>query len=257
MNSAFRQKFVFSETSSRMACKKADAADAQREKHRQEAHVQAQLAAVIASDDECRSAEESTSCEVAALKQKLAVAERAEAKARAARDKSCKAKTAVDRKARERSRTVSSPPAHRIPDRPLVYELLPFDFAFMTVSVNVLAKHRQGPFTATHPKSVSWTRNALMAHMEDFLTGTLQLILTGKSASFVPSTVNAACGLLFTLRVPYSRATTTLHWPKHIQVSHGSDTDRRGRPPTKRGCRSPDARTRRDSRGDGSSLRST
>ena len=133
------------------------------------------------TDDECRSAEESTSSEVATPKQKRAVAERAEAKARAARDKSHKAKAAVDRQARQRSRAASSPPTTRIPDCPFEYELLPFDCAFMTVPVNALAKHRREAFTAIHANSVSSTGHSLLANMEDFTTGTLQLILASKS----------------------------------------------------------------------------
>ena len=54
------------------------------------------MAAVTATDNECRSVEESTSSEMATLKHKLEVAERSEARARAARDKSRKAKAVVD-----------------------------------------------------------------------------------------------------------------------------------------------------------------
>ena len=73
--------------------------------------------------------------------------------------------------------------------------------------------------------------------------------LTSKSASFILSTVNTACTFLLALRVAYSKASTTPHWPTHLSARHGSDTDRRGHLPTKRGYRSPDARARRDSKG--------
>lgn len=99
--------------------------------------------------------------------------------------------------------------------------------------------------------------HSLLAHVEDSPTGTLQLIDASKSASFILSTVRAASNLLFALRVAYSKAATTPHWPTHLQARRGSDTDRRGRPPTKRGCRSPNARAGRDSRGGGSCSRST
>ena len=49
------------------AADEADAEDAQRERDRREADFQARVAATIATDGECRSAEESTSSEVATL----------------------------------------------------------------------------------------------------------------------------------------------------------------------------------------------
>ena len=71
----------------------------------------------------------------------------------------------------------------------------------MTLPVNVLAKHRQDGFTTALAKSGSSAGHSLLAHMEDFPAGTLQLILASKSASFIPYTVNATCTLLFALRV--------------------------------------------------------
>ena len=137
------------------------------------------------------------------LKQKVEAAERFEVRARAGRNKSRMAKAAIDRQARERGRAASSALAPRIPERPFKYEPLPFDCAFMTVSVNVLAKHRRDAFTAAHTKSVSSVGNSLSAHMKDFPIGTLQLILASRSASFMPSTVNAVCTLLFAVRLAF------------------------------------------------------
>lgn len=162
---------------------------------------------------------------------------------------------AVDRQDRERSRAALYAP--RIPDRPFVYEPLHFDCTFMNVRANVLAKHRHVFFMATHAKSISSARHSLLAHMEDLATGTLQLILASKPVLFIPSTANAACNHLLSLRVAFSNATTTPHAPKHLQPRHGPYTDRRGRPPAKCGCRSPDARARRNSDGGGSPLRCT
>ena len=227
MSSALREQFLANQQSTRLGYKQADAEDAQRERDRREADFQARVAATIATDGECRSAEESTSSEVATLKRKLQVADRADAKAGATWDKSRKTKATIDRQARERGRAMSSVLAPCIPECPFQHEPLPFDCAFMTVPVNVPAKHRKNTFTAAHAKSVSSAGHSLLARMEDFPTGTLQLILSSASASFITSTVNAACTLLFSLRVAYSKASTTPHWPTHLSARHGSDTDRR------------------------------
>ena len=68
------------------------------------------MAAATATDDECRSAEVSASAHVVHVRRQLEVAERAEAKAHAARHKSKQAKADVDRQALERRRTASDPP---------------------------------------------------------------------------------------------------------------------------------------------------
>ena len=91
------EKLITNEASTRRTFKKADAADAQRVKERKQEKLRAQVAAATATDDECRSVEESTSAQVAHLKQQLEVAGRAEAEARVDRDNSSKAKAVVDR----------------------------------------------------------------------------------------------------------------------------------------------------------------
>ena len=60
-----------------------------------------------------------TSAQVAHLKKQLEVAERAEAKAHADRQKSKKAESDIDRQALERIRTTSAPPTPSLSQPPL------------------------------------------------------------------------------------------------------------------------------------------
>ena len=84
LNPALRLKLIAKQASTRHACKKADAADAKRAKEQKEAAFRAHVAAATATNDECRSAEVSTSAQVVHLRRQLEFAERAEAKAHAA-----------------------------------------------------------------------------------------------------------------------------------------------------------------------------
>ena len=81
---ALRQKLIAKEASTRQACRRADAAAAKLVKAKQEAKFRAHMAADTATNDECRSAEVSTSAQVVHLRRQLEFAERAEAKAHAA-----------------------------------------------------------------------------------------------------------------------------------------------------------------------------
>ena len=160
--------------------------------------------------------------------------ERAEAKAHAARHKSKQAKVDADCQALERLRAASDPPP-QIPERSFTYEPLQFDFAFMSVPVNVLAHHRQHTFLPADAKAVSSSGRSLLAPMENFPTGAVAMILTNESASYMPSTINAACSLLFALRTAYSHASSAPTWPANLihrdssSPRHGSTTKRTSR----------------------------
>ena len=92
-----------------------------------------------------------------------------------------------------------------------------------------LASNYISPSTRLTPCS---SGRSLLAHMENFPTGTLALILTNESATFMPSTINAACSLLFALGTAYSHARSTPTWPATLthrdssSPRHGSATKR-------------------------------
>ena len=178
------------------------------------------MAAATTTGDECRSAEESTSAQVAFLKPQLEVAGRADASAPVDRFKSRKAKAAVDRQALDLLWATSYRPPPRIPDYPFRYEPLQFDFAFMTVPVRLLAKHHQRAFLAADAKAVSSAGHSLLAHMENVPTDTLEIILSSRSTSFMMSMSNAVCTLLFALRTAYFNAITT---PKSLDDTSTQD----------------------------------
>ena len=234
LSPALRLRLVAKQASTRHACKKADAADAKRAEEKKEAAFRAHVAAATATDDECRSTEAFTSVQVAHLRRQLEVAERAEAKVHAARQKSKQAKADADRQALKRHRAASVPPP-QILESSFTYEALQFDFAFMSVAVNVLAHHCQHTFLVADAKAVGSSGRSLLTHMENFPTETLALILTNESASFMPSTTNAACSLLFTLRTAYSHATSASTWTATLvhrdssNPRHGSATKRTSR----------------------------
>ena len=177
LSPGLRLKLIAKQASTRHACEKADAADAKRAKEQNEAAFRAHVATATATDDECRSTEVSTSAQVVHLRRQLEVAERAEAKAHAARHKSQQTKADADRQALERLRVASAPPA-QIPEISFTYEPLQFHFAFMSAPVNVLARHREYTFLPADAKAVGSPGRSFLAQMENFPTGTLRMILT-------------------------------------------------------------------------------
>ncbi|CAN0118849.1 unnamed protein product [Laminaria digitata] len=250
---ALRLSLVNNEASTRMACKNADEREAKLEKNRQNKLFRKQVADAAATDDECRSAEESSSSQVADLKKQLAAAETRQVRAQVARALSKKKKATLDKQALERLRATASPvasPIQTVPECNLRYIAVPCDYALLEVPINVLALHRQNAFLDGNARLVATAGRTLLAHMQTFPAGTLKLIIADQATSFMPSTVNAAYTLLFALREAYGKAPTTPHWP--ASISANEDSDRRGRP-VKRGARSGDSKIRRGNSGGGSS----
>ncbi|MEP2776493.1 MAG: hypothetical protein ABJQ93_11180, partial [Luteolibacter sp.] len=193
--SHLRNNLVTGEAATRQACKVADAADAATEKAAIDTAFRAKLEAVSTTDDQCRSAVESTAAEVTHLRKQLDVAERAQATAIYTREKSRKTKAAVDRESLERMRSNKPSPPLPLPSPgisacPFNYTSTSVDFAFVHLPISTITRHAQTAFRPEHAKVVYTAGRSLLAFMDAFPMGTLNMVLTSPDASLPTMTMN-------------------------------------------------------------------